>query len=436
MPHPDLSRLLLDAPRIGAQLCRQIPAWRGLDAAQLVVQQSRRRISRKTEEAGAPYLGVTYGWTDAVPHAPWLYLRAHSRGTSLEAAAAGRGAIHLADLDAVAWLLPDEPALGALPRFLDTDTVAALLPGMGDAAMAHRSEGRARIVRYEPESHCTARYVMRRGGQVEVVYGKCHADDRWQTNAALLMTLWPYGQTHREAFTVARPLAGHAGLRALWQQGVEGVALRDALAGPHAQAWLGHAVDALRHLQSVHDLSRTRLDAGQLYARTAKQAHKLQRADPELAALLQPLLVELSDLPAASALVNVHGDFHVDQLLCSDGRLVLFDFDNFALGHAAHDVADCASQLLIDPGFAPTQRRALARQFTALARDAFGRRLAVDELHWHLRVLLLRKAYSCFVRHPPDWAERAREAIGFAQQGLAVLDGDAPCRCADQGVVV
>lgn len=433
MPHPDFSRLLLDAPRIGAQLCEQVPAWRGRDPAHLVVHQSRRRISRKTEEAGAPYLGVAYGWTDAAPDAPWLYLRAHSRGTSA-AAAADSGALHLDELDAVAWLLPHDPALGALPRFLDADTVAALLPGSGVVTLAPRSEGRARIVRYEPESHCTARYVIHQGGEAETIYGKCHADERWRANAALLMSLWPYGQTHREAFEVARPLGGHAGLRALWQQGAEGRALREVLAGAEATLWLGRAVNGLQQLQSIHGLSHARLDAGALFARTTKQAHKLQRAEPALAVALQPLLAELARLPADGVLVNVHGDFHVDQLLCREQRLVLFDFDNFAIGQAAHDVADFASQLLIDTGFAPERRRVLARQFTALAREAFGRRLEVDALHWHLRVLLLRKAYSCFVRHAPDWAERAQEAIALAQRGLAALEDDTPCRCADEGL--
>ncbi len=163
MPNPDLSRLLLDAPRIGAQLCEQIPAWRGLDPAWLVVHQSRRRISRKTEEAGAPYLGVAYGWTDAAPQAPWLYLRAHTRGTSA-AAAAGSGASHLAELDAVAWLLPDEPALDALSRFLDTDTVAALLPGAGEgrAGLAQRGARPHRALRARIALHGALRHRSRR----------------------------------------------------------------------------------------------------------------------------------------------------------------------------------------------------------------------------------------------------------------------------------
>jgi hypothetical protein len=434
MPNPDLSRLLLDAPRIGAQLCEQIPAWRALDPARLVVHQSRRRVSRKTEEAGAPYLGVAYGWTDAAPQAPWLYLRAHSRGTSAEVAA-GSSALHLPELDAVAWLLPDEPALGALAHVLDGDTVAALLPGAGEGMLAWRSEGRARIVRYEPESHCTVRYVMRRGDETRTVYGKCHADDRWQANAALLMALWPYGLTDRAAFEVARPLGGHAGLRVLWQKGVEGLTLRETLAGPEAAPWLGRVVSGLQQLQSIHALSQARLDAGTLFARTTKQALKLQRAEPSLGAQLQPLLAELARLPADGVLVNVHGDFHVDQLLCREQRLVLLDFDNFALGHTAHDLADCASQLLVDIGFATGQRRALARQLIALGREAFDRRLSEDALHWHLRVLLLRKAYSFFVRHAPDWAERAREAIALARQGLAALEDDAACRCANEGVI-
>ncbi|MFO1219228.1 MAG: aminoglycoside phosphotransferase family protein [Burkholderiaceae bacterium] len=425
MPTPDHSALLLDAPRIGEQLVQWIPAWRGCDPARLVLHQSRRRISRKTEEAGAPYLGVAYAWADESMRAPWLYLRAHSRGTSA-AAAREHGALHLPSIDAVAWLLPHDPALKALPQMLDGDATARGVVGE-PFAPGRGAEWHAGIVRYEPESHCTVRFTARGAPELPAIYGKCHADARWKVNARHLRALWSYGESHSDAFAVARPLAASAELQALWQQGVAGTPLREALADDDAERRLAQLVRGLQGLQAMAPLATDRLDPAVLLARTRKQASKLVRAEPALAPSLVRVMTALERLPLATTSVNVHGDFHIDQLLVSGSRLVLFDFDNLALGHPAHDVADCASQLLTDSGLAESRRRWLARHLIDVARDAFDRCCVEADLQWHLRALLLRKAYSFFVRHRAGWITQAREAIALAEQGLQAVAGSDDC---------
>lgn len=416
MPQIDHSRLLLDASAVAPYLAEAIPAWRDAGPARLRVHQSRRRISRKTEEQGAPYLGVAYEWIGEGA-TPWCYLRAYSRGLSA-GEAARTGGIHLPALDAVAYLLPNDPTLAALPRFLDRAGVDEALPREYSAPTAPR------IVRYEPESHCTARFVLGDAtGRLRAVYGKCYGDERWRAQARHLLALWPNGEIHVDAFAVARPLGAYAGFGAVWTEARDGIALRRELLGRDAARWTARAVRGLQHLQAMPPLADTRLDAPALLARTDKQARKLLRADPSLRASIEPLLDRLARTqPEPTGLVNVHGDFHVDQMVCSGDRVVLFDFDNLALGHPAHDIADFVSQLVTDATLAAPQRMALARGFIAGAGDAFGRGIERVDLDWHLRLLLVRKAYSFFVRHGVDWRQRAEQALGLAARGFEAFD--------------
>jgi hypothetical protein len=106
----------------------------------------------------------------------------------------------------------------------------------------------------------------------------------------------------------------------------------------------------------------------------------------------------------------------------AEGRLVLFDLDEFAVGHAAHDIADFASQLLTDDSLAPALRTRLAAGFVQDAVAASPHRVEADDLDWHLRALLLRKAYSFFVRHRSGWPQRVRHALALAAAGRDSFD--------------
>jgi Ser/Thr protein kinase RdoA (MazF antagonist) len=111
-------------------------------------------------------------------------------------------------------------------------------------------------------------------------------------------------------------------------------------------------------------------------------------------------------------------------MLCADERVVLFDFDNFVRGSAALDVADFASQLLTDTDFEVQRRTQLAARFIDHCMARFPHPPQWFELDWHLRALLLRKAYSFFVRHRAGWRERAGEAATMAARGVTQLIPD------------
>jgi len=266
------------------------------------------------------------------------------------------------------------------------------------------------------------RFALPLQGRARVVYGKTYADDRWSAMARRLAVLWPTGESDLGAFAIARPLGSSAALRAVWQEEARGIPLRDALTGPHAAVWMKRLTQALARLQGGSLMGDATLTRALLLERTRKQRNKLVRADAQLAPALDAALSVLErELPVSGAPVVLHGDFHVDQMLCADERITLFDFDNFATGSPAHDIADFVSQLLTDAGFEAARRIDLARDFIDGCLAHAPRPTAAGELDWYLRLLLLRKAYSFFVRYRSGWRERVLAAAALAARGLEAV---------------
>lgn len=417
-PALDLSAVLLDAPAMGERLRRSFANLReGDDFGECRIHQSRRRISRKTEETGAPYLGVLYELTSRA-HAPtpvarWCYVKAFSRGASRSAPDA-QSAVRLEDLDALAWQLPHDPAMPHLAAFLDPQHVRGELRRLVGAGDDGSMVCGVSVVRHEPESHCTARFELALHGRRQAIYGKSYTGDAWRDAARHLDALHAASRA-ADAFAVARPLGTSAALNAVWQHEVRGDALRMRLGGAQAATWLARVAAAVKRLQAMPVAGVPALAPAALFARCAKQGAKLLRADATLAGALAPVLGRLErSAPQLTGFVLAHGDLHADQMRCDGERVVLFDFDNIVAGSAALDAADFTSQLLTDHALCATSRRELAAAFAGVWRTGLPQPALRREFDWYLRALLLRKAYSFFVRHRSGWRLRALETLLLA----------------------
>lgn len=417
MTRPDLAPMLMDARALQPLLAEVLPALRTAAPGSLRLHQVRRRVSRQTEQAGAAWFSVAFAPADpGLPGADrlWCGVRAYSLDRSREAAAAGEGR-HLPGLDAVAWSLVDDPALPQLRLLMRGD---ALPPGAASAGWALASR---EVRRYEPGSHALLRLHLVRDRAHRTLWVKVFADGRWHTVADHLTRLAASAVRQPQAFLVAPP-AGHCAVRrCIWQDEVAGEPLHDRLqaALPEASRAIAMVADGLARLQALPPWPAPALDTAVLGQRAGKQARKLLRADAGLGRWVTPLLAMLAAPPAEGPPVMVHGDCHAEQFQVQGRRLLVFDLDNLAQGQPAHDVADFASQLLTDERLPPARRRVLARAFLAEAARALGPAAPPDALAWHLRVLLLRKAYSQFVHQPPGWAARCRRALRLAGLGLA-----------------
>ncbi|NMG75573.1 hypothetical protein [Aromatoleum diolicum] len=450
----DISRLLTDEVAMTGLLQRGLPGFRdGLARIEgCSVTQSRRRISRRTREQGAPYLGVCYALAvrDTLTGrlgSQSLYAKAYSRGASLDAYRAawpqhcivprfGEPVMHLPEFDMVVWSLPNDPAMAQLPAFLDPVGVRAHLPlariFAAEAAASGASEAAqveaVHIVRHEPEEHCTARFSLRYGDERAAIYGKSYRGEEWRDARDCLAALWRQGGADPQAFIVGRPLGACPILHAVWQREVTGVALAGELAGPAADALLHTLAVALSRLHAGGPLQGRAEPLGETLDTARKWRKKLLQAEPRFAAPLDHILARLEaqeDAPPPR-MRPIHGDFHVDQMLWCDGRIALFDYDNFALGAPARDVADFVSQLLcregeVGEGAGIADWPAIAVRFITHYRAANGGAPDDRELDWYLRLMLLRKAYSFFVRHRAGWPGRVRRALADAEAGLAAL---------------
>jgi Ser/Thr protein kinase RdoA (MazF antagonist) len=125
------------------------------------------------------------------------------------------------------------------------------------------------------------------------------------------------------------------------------------------------------------------------------------RAAPEFAdraaRLLASLAMASAQLPEPPASL-IHGDFHPEQVWIDEGRVVLFDFDEFAAGDPMEDLAEFVVKLgPIDPGarFATL----LLAAYAQTAPSQFSQR----RLQWHLAVQQLLQASRAFVFQIEGW---------------------------------
>ncbi|MCB1906184.1 MAG: phosphotransferase [Rhodocyclaceae bacterium] len=432
----EIARPFVDHRLAAATLAAALPAYREgrLQILSARVAQSRRRISRRLLREGGMWLGVVWQLQvrDGVSGEcgeQWLYGRFYHGPAPLaewtrEAAGAGcvprfgQPVALLPDAGLVLWALPNDPVISALGTFLDPLAAAAHVP-----TSLRPDDGTrvvARIVRHEPEEHCTARFQVIHEGCTKALYGKCYADGRWRDARDGLDALWRHAGRDPLAFTVGRPLGASPALGALWQEEVQGRPLAAELRAPHGKRLVVRLADALYRLQRAGPRQGRREPPAESVGLARKWHKKLELADAALAEASAPVLARLATPPLRStADVTVHGDFHVDQMLWTGERIALFDYDNFAIGSPLRDLADCISQLLCrqDEG----DWRAIAGGLLGAYRTRIGDAFDEADFDWHLRLMLMRKAYSFMVRAREGWRGASERALRLAIDGRNAL---------------
>jgi len=160
---------------------------------------------------------------------------------------------------------------------------------------------------------------------------------------------------------------------------------------------------------------------GQTLESARRWATALIRADERLVPAVETVLTQIErDAKPLNQLVPVHGHFHVDQMMWCDGRIGLFDYDHFALGSPARDLADFASHLLCREDVNANWPR-LAASLIADYRAQTANQPDQADLTWHLRLMLLRRAFTFCAGTPAGWIHRAQHALALAKAGLGAL---------------
>jgi len=338
----------------------------------------------------------------------------------------GEALVHLAGLNMVLWALPNDPGLPQLAKLLDPAQADSVLPWAAlGAARAEFGSVRVELLRYEPECRATLRYTLTRvnGTEARALYAKTFCDSRARDIHHRFEHFWQLAQTDADAPLVAQPMGCSDATHTVWQAPATGSPLLRALDAHNAEALIGRVARALALLHAAPlapTAGATSRSAAHWVAEARRRQKKIGRADPALAARV----ARVADAIGAHAthqttrpLSLIHGDFHPGQIWVQEGRVVLFDFDEFTLGDPMEDLAAFVLRLE-QAGTSPELSLALVKQYAACAPSRYDRR----SLDWHLTVQSLLQTSRAFVFQQPGWADELDRRLACSEARAATLN--------------
>ena len=369
--------------------------------------------------------------------------------SQLERPAWGDAVMHLPELDMVLWALPNDPGLPQLSAMLDAVRLHPLLPWAALGVDPCRARGLdVELLRHEPEQRATLRCTVELDGAAGpapprslrspppegagppwerlrrgplVVYAKTFADSRGRAIDERFDHLWREAQHDPSAPLVARPLGWDERTRTAWQADARGTPLRDALAAAdNADPLLAQVAQALARLHAAPLPAPHEHSIAHWVAEARRRRTKIARAVPDssarVTALVERLEAQAAQLPPRP-LSLIHADFHHDQVRLHEGRVVLFDFDEFALGDPMEDVAAFATRL---------DREDHAHAFIDAVAAQGGARFDRRTLDWHLALAALLQASRAFVFQRPGWRGDLERWLARAEACAADTRPDHP----------
>lgn len=349
---------------------------------------------------------------------------AQVKRSALVAPAWGEAVSHLDELDMLVWAWPNDPSLPQLARLVDPLQIGAHLPGAGcDGGGGVEC---VEVLRYEPERRATLRCTLEpREGEVprRVLYGKTFCDDHARVLLNRFELFWQLSQDDSDAPCVARPLGWDAATRTLWQEAAQGTPLLTVLASIDPAAALECVGRALARLHLTAAPTAAARSTSHWLAELRLRAQKISRALPQLRpraeALAQQLEHAAERLPHARQTL-IHGDFHPEQVWLDGARVVLFDFDEFAIGNPMEDMAEFIvklAQVEQSPARLERQVAALIDAYRGLAPHCFDSAW----LEWHRAMQTLLQASRAFIYQEPGWREQLELRLSACESIASAL---------------
>lgn len=330
----------------------------------------------------------------------------------------GEPLVHLPSLNLLLWALPNDPDLPQLPQLLDPVRAAQRMPG--DAGGRWQVE----LLRYTPQRRATLRYTQDAGPThaARTLYAKTFFDARAPAIHERFNHFWQLSQQCADTPLVAEPLGVDLATNTVWQAPATGVPLPMHLSKPDSARLMASVANALAMLHAAplkpSPIATVRSVAHWL-GEARRREVKIGRAAPVLAervARVANAIETHAAHPATRALSLIHGDWHPDQCWVHDGRIVLFDFDEFTLGDPMEDIAAFVTKL--PPGHAGS---ALADTLIEHYAAAAPGRFDASALAWHLTVQSLLQTSRAFVYQQPGWADELERRLTATEARAAAL---------------
>lgn len=205
-------------------------------------------------------------------------------------------------------------------------------------------EGRVRMLCVHPEPHCTYEIDLRCPGGWHRLIGKAYATDHRDVYEAM-EALTGAGFGPEVEVSVPRPIAYLSSLHLLLQERVDGTSAKDAFASSDRRQWVAAARRCGRWLgrfQTRAPLSGQRSGVGRLLRSSERKCRLITEADSTWAVRCERLLEELqAGALALDAGLTCpgHGDFCEHQIVLTERRTAVLDWDLYDVAHPARDVA-------------------------------------------------------------------------------------------------
>jgi thiamine kinase-like enzyme len=338
----------------------------------------------------------------------------------------GAALTHLAPLDMVIWSFPNDPAMQSLPEVTDRLSVKRHLPYQNlPRGFQHPDDvivSEMKIINYRAADRCLISHRLNSRTACEpqslTLYAKIFADERGREIADRTQQLWEIAQREADSFLIARPLGYAERVRTLWQEALPGSSMASAISQENYKDLVGRISVALAIFHRAELHSAIRLSFADHLAEVKKKTEKLIRDFPQLKESLTSLARSLeAELPQENIQRLIHGDFHIEQLTVSDGRVALFDFDELALGDPLQDLANFIADLSARDTGAELARLVAAELINAYAKQT-GESIDARRLNWHLRAQFITRAYRSYAQRKPDLENVVRKYLALAWQKM------------------
>jgi len=341
---------------------------------------------------------------------------------------------HLPEFDMIVWAFPNDPVLSQLPECSDPEKVPHYFPydtlpsGLNGPEDLLKVE--VDVVHYRPEVRCTTRYLLRWGSEdapkTACLVGKTFKDEQGLILLERAKVLLEENKDQPESFLVARPLGYTASIKTLWQQGLEGLPLPDAIEAGNIQILMPRLAKGLACFHQSAFKSPLRISLQDHLAEIRKKITKLKRAFPQFEKRLQVILSRLErEVDGLRPLPEtlIHADFSVQQVLVCGERLACFDFDEFTMGDPAQDVAN----FIVDVhfrGYALALVEKMIPLFLKAYEDKARLKIPGAGLQWYLRVLFVTKAYRYYLQRRPQLEAQIEAILTLAQKTIPLEEGE------------
>jgi hypothetical protein len=320
--------------------------------------------------------------------------------------------------------------IGTLSEVLDPTAMTEQLRGVSRALWngAAIEEVQVRVLSHHVRLRCTLEIGVRTGHGQHFLIGKVYHRDRFDVFQAM-EGIRQAGFGPRDEFSIPQPLAYLASLRCLVLEKVDGPSAKEifkigdersrAAAAEQCARWLarfhtrapkvGPVSYPHDHLKSKSVLRCSRKMAKLGGCLAGKAARLLQRLEDEFSAL------------GPAEMRPGHGDYGANQLILTEGRTVVVDWDGYDVTDPARDVGRFRAAL---------RRLALVRLGSIRRLDAaagvfletylaVGPQQAVRNLRFFEAVACLKLATHHLSPHDPRWEKRAEAML---DEGLRVVE--------------